>query len=69
MKEIIHLIAEFKEALERGLISPLEMSFVISEMDKSLKYNFDEVFMHMSNDLEDAACDVFIAIQNAKELT
>jgi hypothetical protein len=68
MKEISHLIEEFKEALKRGLVPPLEMSLVISEMDSSLKCNFDEVFMHMSNDLEDAACDVFIAIQNSKEL-
>jgi hypothetical protein len=67
MKEISHLIAEFKEALIRGLVPPLDMSLIIFEMDRSLKYDFDEVFTHMSMDLEDAACDIFIAIQNSKE--
>jgi len=67
MKEISHLIAEFKEAVIRGLVPPLDMSLVIAEMDRSLKNDFDEVFTHMSMDLEDAACDIFIAIQNSKE--
>jgi hypothetical protein len=67
MKEISHLIEEFKEALIRGLVPPLDMSLVIAEMDRSLKNDFDEVFMHMSTDLEDAACDIFLAIQDSKD--
>jgi len=67
MKEITHLIAEFKEAVTRGLVPPLEMSLIISKMDRSLKNDFDEVFTHMSMDLEDAACDIYIAIKNSRE--
>ena len=67
MKEISILLSDFRDALTRGLIPPLEMSLIIGEMDRSLKNDFDEVFTHMSTDLEDAACDIFIAIQNSKE--
>ena len=63
MREIHILIAEFKEALIRGFIPPLEMSILLNKMNWSLMENWPDIHNGMSDDLDDVSDNLWTAIQ------
>ena len=63
MREIHILIAEFKEALTRGFIPPLEMSKLLNAMNHSLINYWPDVYDGMSDDLDDVSDNLWTAIQ------
>jgi hypothetical protein len=63
MRKIHILIAEFKEALTRGFIPPLEMSILLNKMNWSLMENWPDIHNGMSDDLDDVSDNLWTAIQ------
>jgi len=48
MKEISILLSDFREALTRGLIPPLEMAKLLNDMNWSLSKNFPDIHTGLS---------------------
>ena len=64
MKEISILLAEFRNALTRGLISPLEMAKLLNDMNWSLVKNFPDIHTGLSDNLDDVSDNLWTSIQN-----
>jgi len=64
MKNIHVLITEFREALIRGYIPPLEMGKIIQEMNASLAEFYPEVFEGLPINLDDVSDEVWAATKN-----
>ena len=63
MKEISHLLADFRNALTRGLISPLEMAKLLNDMNWSLTKNFPDIHNGLSDNLDDVSDNLWTSIQ------
>jgi len=64
MKNIHVLMTEFREALIRGYIPPLEMARIIQEMNASLAEFYPEVFDGLPINLDDVSDEVWVATKN-----
>jgi hypothetical protein len=64
MKNIHVLITEFREALIRGYIPPLEMGKIIQEMNASLAEFYPEIFEGLPINLDDVSDEVWAATKN-----
>lgn len=64
MKNIHVLVEEFKEALIRGFIPPLEMAIIIQQMNASLSEFYPEVFDGLPINLDDVSDEVWVATKN-----
>ena len=64
MKNIHVLITEFREALIRGYIPPLEMGRIIQEMNASLAEFYPEIFQGLPINLDDVSDEVWAATKN-----
>ena len=64
MKNIHVLVEEFKEALIRGFIPPLEMGKIIQQMNASLAEFYPEVFDGLPINLDDVSDEVWAATKN-----
>ena len=64
MKNIHVLITEFREALIRGYIPPLEMGRIIQEMNGSLAEFYPEIFQGLPINLDDVSDEVWAATKN-----
>jgi hypothetical protein len=64
MKNIHVLITEFREALIRGYIPPLEMGRIIQEMNASLAEFYPEIFEGLPINLDDVSDEVWAATKN-----
>jgi hypothetical protein len=64
MKNIHVLVEEFKEALIRGFIPPLEMGKIIQQMNTSLAEFYPEVFDGLPINLDDVSDEVWAATKN-----
>jgi hypothetical protein len=67
MKEISILLHEFREALTRGLISPLEMAKLLNDMNWSLVKNFPDIHTGLSDNLDDVSDNLWTSIQQFGE--
>ncbi len=63
MKEISILLSDFRNALTRGLIPPLEMAKLLNNMNWSLMENWPDIHNGMSDDLDDVSDNLWTAIQ------
>ena len=63
MKEISILLHEFRIALSRGLISPLEMAKLLNDMNWSLTKNFPDIHNGLSDNLDDVSDNLWTSIQ------
>ena len=63
MHDIYGLLAEFREALLRGLIPPLEMAKLLNDMNWSLTKNFPDIHTGLSDNLDDVSDNLWTAIQ------
>jgi len=64
MREIPALTAEFKEALIRGYIPPIEMCRLLYEINASLMNHWPEIFDGIPFSLDDIGDEVYKAITN-----
>ena len=64
MKNIHVLVEEFREALIRGFIPPLEMGRIIQQMSASLAEFYPEVFDGLPISLDDVSDEVWAATKN-----
>jgi hypothetical protein len=64
VKNIHVLVADFREALIRGYIPPLEMGRIIQEMNASLAEFYPEVFEGLPINLDDVSDEVWAATKN-----
>ena len=64
MKNIHVLITDFREALIRGYIPPLEMGRIIQEMNASLAEFYPEIFEGLPINLDDVSDEVWAATKN-----
>jgi hypothetical protein len=64
MKNIHVLITEFREALIRGYVPPLEMGRIIQEMNASLAEFYPEIFEGLPINLDDVSDEVWAATKN-----
>ena len=64
MKEISILLHEFREALLRGFIPPLEMAKLLNDMNWSLTNNFPDIHNGLSDNLDDVSDNLWTSIQN-----
>jgi hypothetical protein len=64
MRDIHVLLAEFREALIRGYIPPLEMAKLLNDMNWSLTKNFPDIHTGLSDNLDDVSDNLWTAIQN-----
>jgi hypothetical protein len=64
MKNIHVLITEFREALIRGYIPPLEMGRIIQEMNASLAEFYPEIFEGLPINLDEVSDEVWAATKN-----
>lgn len=64
MKNIHVLVEEFREALIRGFITPLEMGRIIQQMNASLAEYYPEVFEGLPIDLDDVSDEIWVAVKN-----
>jgi hypothetical protein len=64
MKNIHVLVEEFREALIRGFIPPLEMGRIIQQMSASLAEFYPEVFEGLPINLDDVSDEVWMATKN-----
>jgi len=64
MKNIHVLVEEFREALIRGFIPPLEMGRIIQQMNASLAEFYPEVFEGLPINLDDVSDEVWAATKN-----
>jgi hypothetical protein len=64
MRNIDVLLQEFKEALIRGFIPPLEMAIIIQQMNASLAEFYPEVFDGLPINLDDVSDEVWVATKN-----
>jgi hypothetical protein len=64
MKNIHVLITEFREALIRGYIPPLEMGKIIQEMNASLAEFYPEIFEGLPINLDEVSDEVWAATKN-----
>ena len=58
------LVPQFKDALVRGEISPIEMCRVLYEINASLMNHWPEIFDGIPFSLDDMGDEVYIAITN-----
>ena len=63
MKEISILLHEFRNALTRGLIPPLEMAKLLNDMNWSLTKNFPDIHNGLSDNLDDVSDNLWTSIQ------
>jgi hypothetical protein len=63
MKEISILLLDFRNALTRGLIPPLEMAKLLNDMNWSLTKNFPDIHNGLSDNLDDVSDNLWMAIQ------
>jgi len=64
MKNIHVLVSDFRDALIRGYIPPLEMGRIIQEMNASLAEFYPEVFEGLPINLDDVSDEVWAATKN-----
>jgi hypothetical protein len=64
MKNIHVLVSDFRDALIRGYIPPLEMGRIIQEMNASLAEFYPEVFEGLPIDLDDVSDELWAATKN-----
>jgi len=64
MKNIHILVSDFRDALIRGYIPPLEMGRIIQEMNASLAEFYPEVFEGLPINLDDVSDEVWAATKN-----
>jgi hypothetical protein len=67
MKEISILLSDFRNALTRGLISPLEMAKLLNDMNWSLTKNFPDIHNGLSDNLDDVSDNLWTSIQQFGE--
>jgi hypothetical protein len=63
MRDIHVLLAEFREALLRGFIPPLEMAKLLNDMNWSLVKNFPDIHTGLSDNLDDVSDNLWTSIQ------
>lgn len=63
MRDIHVLLIEFREALLRGFIPPLEMAQLLNDMNWSLTKNFPDIHTGLSDNLDDVSDNLWTAIQ------
>ena len=63
MRDIHVLLTEFREALLRGFIPPLEMAQLLNDMNWSLTKNFPDIHTGLSDNLDDVSDNLWTAIQ------
>ena len=63
MKEISILLSDFRNALTRGLIPPLEMAKLLNDMNWSLVKNFPDIHNGLSDNLDDVSDNLWTSIQ------
>ena len=67
MRDIHVLLTEFREALLRGFIPPLEMAQLLNDMNWSLTKNFPDIHTGLSDNLDDVSDNLWTAIQQFGE--
>ena len=63
MKEIVALTAEFKEAVTRGYIPPIEMCRLIYEINASLMTHWPNIHDNLSYNLDDVFDDIWVCME------
>jgi hypothetical protein len=63
MRDIHVLLAEFREALTRGFIPPIEMAKLLNDMNWSLVKNFPDIHTGLSDNLDDVSDNLWTSIQ------
>jgi len=67
MRDIHVLLTEFREALLRGFIPPLEMAQLLNDMNWSLTKNFPDIHNGLSDNLDDVSDNLWTSIQQFGE--
>ena len=67
MRDIHVLLIEFREALLRGFIPPLEMAQLLNDMNWSLTKNFPDIHTGLSDNLDDVSDNLWTSIQQFGE--